>query len=65
MARTPMSLICAVCVAFASTMAQANPSPPSAQEQRDQLNRAQAEAAQHQLDENAANRRAYDAAVQA
>lgn len=65
MKRTRMSLICAMAVSLAPTMAHAQHTATSEEQQRDQLNREQAAAAQHQLDENSANQRAYDEAVRA
>ena len=59
------ALIGAMALSLVSSAAQAQQSTATEEEHRAELNREQADFARHQLEQNAANQRAYDEAVQA
>ena len=65
MERLWFRLICATAFSLGATASQALAAAPSDEARRAELNSEQADFAQHQLEENAANRRTYDEAVQA
>lgn len=59
-----VQLVCAFAAALAAVPAQSQPPHASAEDQRALLNEQQAQLARQQLEQNAANRRAFEQATQ-